>query len=308
MLGKTVVKFCRPQGTRCASLVTPRHRPLPTFSSAYRTFHASTSFLSFTATNDLEQSLVTAATDTSHRLQFYRALLDSEIYVLRSEAVGTAEEEGTVDSEDEAPPMVLKQWYKDDKPFLVLPIFSSLACLQEGAEEDALSYARLDARTFFGVTKGATVILNPTLAYGKELQREEIERMLDGSIFQITEGVQEVKAPAGTDVMMGQPSTYPAELVTALKEVFSEADGIEAAYLAHTFAPDVDNKPHSVIGIESKDEASFHAVLGRAAAATQRVSSDVIDFVPMAAADVLTTYMRDKTKPFYDRTDGTSST
>jgi hypothetical protein len=305
MLGKTVVKFCR-QRTRCASLVTPRHGPLPTVSSTYRTFHASTSFLSFTATNDLEQSLVTAATDTSHRLLFYRALLGSEIYVLRSEAVGTAEEEGTVDSEDEAPPMVLKQWYKDDKPFL--PIFSSLACLQEGAEEDALSYARLDARTFFAVTKGATVILNPTLAYGKEFQREEIECMLDGSIFQITEGVQEVKAPAGTDVMMGQPSTYPTDMITALKQVFSESDGIEAAYLAHTFAPDVDNKPHSVIGIESRDEASFHAVLGRAAAATQRVSSGVVDFVPMAAADVLTTYMRDKTEPFYVRTDGTSST
>lgn len=279
--------------------MTHRHWQLPAL-SPYRTFHAGTSLLSFTATNSLEESLVTAATDTSHRLQFYRALLDADIYVLRNEEDGTAE--GSKDS-DGATPMSLKQWYKDERPFL--PIFSSLVCLQEGVEENAL-YARLDARTFFDVTKGATVILNPTLEYGKEFQLEEIERMLDGSIFEMATAVEEAKAPAGTDIMMGQPSKYPTELVTALKEVFSEADGVEAAYLAHTFAPGVDSEPHSVIGIQSSDEAAFHAVLGRAAAGKERVTSDEVYFVSMSAQDVLTTYMRDKTTPFYVRTEGTN--
>ena len=62
--------------------------------------------------------------------------------------------------------------------------------------------------------RGAHVMLNPNLDYGKYFTAAEIERMLDGSIFALQHHVFEKE----TQVLIGQPEQYPSELVSAYYE------------------------------------------------------------------------------------------
>ncbi|MBF6613110.1 MAG: SseB family protein [Chloroflexi bacterium] len=131
----------------------------------------------FTPNNELERSLMEAATDAGKRPAFYRQLLHSQLIVL-----GDTNYHGHgnfVAGEDTQ--LRLVPWRHNGKR--IIAVFSSLPRLHEAIKREA-NYVQLDARTLFGMLAGsAPVVLNPTSACGKEFTQAEIASLLDGSIF-----------------------------------------------------------------------------------------------------------------------------
>ena len=94
--------------------------------------------------------------------QFIDQLLASDIYCL-----------GIKDSENKLQFRVLETPEGDQ----AIPFFLELEIIQKEIGEDA-EYIVLNARKLFEITKGATLVLNPTSDLVKEFQPDEITKIL----------------------------------------------------------------------------------------------------------------------------------
>jgi hypothetical protein len=157
----------------------------------------------------LEIALELAASEPAHRPEFYRLLLESTIFILGSSASGQMEE-GPVTLKVNTQIQVTN-WVRLDGSS-VIPFFSSLRALQLAMTGDE-KYIALPARTFFAITHGAELILNPRSEFGKEFTPDEVEALLaEGSNRVATAGV----IKEDTQVLLGQPAEYPDAMVTSL--------------------------------------------------------------------------------------------
>lgn len=126
--------------------------------------------------NELERSLMQAASDLSARKQFYQKLIWNQLYVLTDaqsvsqEGIQTLEENTTVRFVT----------FEDGQ----IPIFTATnRFFDKGIIKQEVPYMVLKGQDLFGVAKGATFILNPYSDYGKQLLPEEIENMMNGTIY-----------------------------------------------------------------------------------------------------------------------------
>jgi len=245
----------------------------------------------FEPVNDLEKSLVNAAIHPSQRPQFYRDLLEADVFVIHTGESSLRVQNGVLQSPAE---LKIPSIQRDGQSWL--PIFSSLQRLREFIRSDA-TYIQIKARDFFKITRGAYVILNPGSDYGKEFTPQEIECMLDGSIFQPD---QVYVARKETRVLIGQPAVYPHKLVEALSEYFATNRRVNRAYLAQFFNPETDEKPHLLIGIEGSGD--WERLVGEAGMVASEVmgSGEFVDFIRLDGNSGIARYMK-STKPFYRR-------
>lgn len=247
----------------------------------------------FTPENELEESLVRVASDPGHRPQFYRDVLSSEIFVITMGKEHLDIEDGCL---REGSSVQFQAWNRDGEDWL--PIFSSLSRLNESLESES-SYLQLNAKSFFEMTQGANVILNPNLDYGKDFIPSEIKSMLDGSIFT---GHKRMEIQKETQVQIGQPSVYPTKLVNSLSKLFQSHSKVKAAYLAHINFPDNDEKPHTIIGIDL--ESDWDKIVGEAGLVAKEVLTDkeVVDFTPISHNNSgISAYLLNDTTPFYKK-------
>jgi len=247
----------------------------------------------FEPDNHLEHSLVKAVTDPSHRPQFYRDLLVSDIFVVNAGGESFDIHDGVL---QQGANIQFQSWQRDGESWL--PVFSSLNRLQQSLQTET-TYLRLNAKSFFEITRGANVILNPNLDYGKEFTAAEIASILDGSIFRAGQGYTVEKE---TQVLIGQPAAYPTELVNALCRLFPKHPKVKAAYLAHLFNPERDEPAHTLIGIEAAGD--WDAIVGDAGMVAKEAMPDkeIVDFVRVSPDDTgVSQYMLHKTKPFYKK-------
>lgn len=233
-----------------------------------------------------------ASSDPAHRPQFYRDLAAADFFIVQ-----------------EGPPLepsgrtVLQEGYSlqlrnidwNGKPFI--PVFSSLPRLQAAVQSE-VSYIALNALEFMKMARGAELILNPGSDYGKEFTKAEIESLLDGSIWKPSERYVAEKA---TEVMIGQPSNYPKELVDALARYFRKTKEVKRAYLAHFCNPERDEKPHTLIGVEMTGD--WDSVMSGAGMATQGVPipDPPVDFIQITGAGGVEDYFKRNCRPFYER-------
>ncbi|MDX1997137.1 MAG: enhanced serine sensitivity protein SseB C-terminal domain-containing protein, partial [Thermoanaerobaculia bacterium] len=192
--------------------------------------------------NRLEAALAKAADDPASRPEFYRLLLDSTIYVI-----------GFTDAPEAASRVNLKagenlsivNWETPDgKP--IIPFFASLEALQRGLQEES-QYVGLPARTFFEITRGSSLVLNPGSPWGKEFFPQEVNTLLESGVNQVpTTRVVEKE----TSVLLGQPADYPAEMVAALSRLLTKHSSVNAAYLCLMHDPAGSEKPNLVVGFE----------------------------------------------------------
>ena len=113
--------------------------------------------------NELEKSLMKAATDPAYRPQFYRDLLQSEIYAISADPQSAGIQNGVLPKGSQ---LRIQSWERNGVHWL--PIFSSLQRLQQSLQRES-NYLRLNAKSFFELTRGAHVVLNPGLPYGRSL-------------------------------------------------------------------------------------------------------------------------------------------
>lgn len=244
----------------------------------------------FEPVNDLEKSLMNAATNPSSRPQFYRDILESDIYVINHPDDKVNIQNNVLQAGTK---LNIQSYERDGQVWL--PIFTSLQRLEEYIHSTA-NYLQLRGRDFFEITRGAHVMLNPSFSYGKEFLPQEIEQMLDGSIFQ---PAKTYTAQKDTQVLIGQPAVYPTNLVKALSAYFATNPLVNKAYLALMSNPE-EEKPHLLIAIEGKGD--WQKIVGDAGVIASETigKGEVIDFMPINNSSLSKTVMR-QSKPFYER-------
>jgi hypothetical protein len=241
--------------------------------------------------NQLEQLLAAAVQDPGRRPDFYRALLESDLYVLGT----THRDEGEFTAGEDTR-MEVHVLEVDGRP--VIPIFSSVTRIQEFIDREE-TYLRMNGRALLSTVAGSGtgLVLNPGSAYGKEFTPAEIVALVDGSIFR--QG-QAWTAEGGEQVLLSQPAEYPHELVRALQSFFADRPVVRAAYLAQMHMPSSGDPPHVVIGVVAGGDLS--SIAGEVGLIAREVlgEGEFVDLIPIGQGPI-SEYMIAQTEPFYVR-------
>ena len=247
--------------------------------------------MSFDPVNPLERSLVRAATDPAHRPQFYRDLMSAQIFVI---------EEGPI-PEESGPRVLQEDHILNIRPVVVegttcLPIFSSLQRLQSALDREA-GYIALKAADFFPLIQGSAACLNPGSDFGKILTANEIAGLVSGAIWKPAESFTFSK---DTQVLLGQPATYPHELADSLARLFKSIPRVKRAYLAQFCIPERGDKPNTLIAIEASGD--WLEVVSQAGLVAREINvpDPPVDFHKLTSQKGLGDYFKTQ-EPFYER-------
>ncbi|WP_195575553.1 enhanced serine sensitivity protein SseB C-terminal domain-containing protein [Paenibacillus sp. 1001270B_150601_E10] len=245
----------------------------------------------FQPENNLENILMLAANDPSARLDFYKELVNSNIYTIQIKDGNETKEEVLKEG------TTIQLLNVEINHKMYVPIFSSLRRLQESIDQE-VNYCSMNAMDFFQLTRGADVFLNPSSSYGKEFNVDEIESILNGSIFN---NINSYEVEEETQVMVGQPAIVPEELIQALSKLFATRKEIKCAYNAHFFNPQMDEKPHTLIAVEASD--NWEEIVSKAGmiADSVHVPDPPVSFVQMDGSSGLEEYFKSNVRPFYTK-------
>lgn len=250
----------------------------------------------------LEDLLVKASLEPSQRPEFLEKLLSAEIY-----CIGFSDQTAPQASSDVLPEgsKVSLVHIQNEKGETYLPFFSSLESLQK-AIQDEQSYLRIPAKSFFELTLGTNLVLNPYSEYGKEFFPQEVEALLQGGYGSQLESYEYQEQ---TEVLLGQPAEYPHEMINQLRVLLKTKPEVKTAYLAQMHDPKRDQEPTLLIGFET-DQAinneSFQRLKNQIGhvAYESLVRKRVIDLIHLDdihATSGLEHYLRQETDPFYVR-------
>jgi hypothetical protein len=135
----------------------------------------------FTPDNELEQTLVRAATDPAARPEFYRRLLAAELYILTDEAPA-AEGETAQTSRPATADAAFTTWESPTGPYV--PLFSARARVDEIARlrERSYGFVALSGKAAFArlAQEKRAAFLNPGFACGKQFVRDVVDRLAGG--------------------------------------------------------------------------------------------------------------------------------
>jgi hypothetical protein len=109
-------------------------------------------------------------------------------------------------------------------------------------------YIGLPCRAFWEMTRGATLVLNPHSAHGKEFLPGEIAHVLDGEAS-VTSRVVDT----GTEVMVGRPAHVPPGMEDALSALFARHDEVSEAVLGWKVTPSTNDQSYLLVVVGSED-------------------------------------------------------
>ena len=245
------------------------------------------------APSPLEVALAKAAEDPVHRPEFFRLLLESDVFVLGRTPDGGM---GTLIAEA-GQTLDIENWQKSDgSP--VLPFFTSLDALREAIDEER-SCVGLPARSLFEMTRGSVLVMNPASSYGKEFFPEEVEALLATGLN--LEPARRV-VQKDTRVVVGQPAEYPVEMVSALSALLVRHPSVEAAYLCQVDDPSVRDSRSLLVGLKvdaDLDRVVREVGLVAADTAPQGVAVDIVEVTSEGKG--FSDYFSRSVEPFYRR-------
>lgn len=243
----------------------------------------------FKPENQLEKSLVNASKNPSSRPQFYRDLLEADILVINRGKENLKIKNNLLEKGSK---LEIPNIERNGK--LWIPIFSSLTRLRELIPSEVV-YVKLNARDFFENARGSEIILNPASEFGKEFSSEEVEKILDNSIFK---PYQTIIAKKETKLIIGQPAVFPEKLVKELIKYFSTNKNIIRAYLVQIYNPESSEPPHLLVSIDARGD--FEKIIGDVGLIATGVlgKDEFIDFTRLNNSDV-SQGIFNSTKPFY---------
>lgn len=247
--------------------------------------------------NDLERKLILAADNPASRPDFYTALMASDVFV-----IGLTDSTGEgVKTIPAGAKLSIVNWEKNDGT-PIIPFFTSLEALQRALKEES-NYVALPARSFFEMTLGSSLALNPASPYGKEFFPNEIHALLETGMNHIpqTRVVQKE-----TKVLLGQPANYPADMVSALTELLARHAAVKAAYLCLMHDTSTGEKPTLVVGFEGDQDLTEAMKQAGSVAADTAPKGELVDFTVIKRGEPgIGNYMFESVRPFYERTWGT---
>lgn len=237
----------------------------------------------------LDQLLQKAAAEPAYRAEFYRRLLSDALIILILKGTDGAGEQAESEKVQIAS-------YADGR----VPIFTSPERIfDQGVIKEQMKYLQVKGEELFNRMRGATFLLNPYSDYGKELLADEIERLLNGSIF--SGNSETIRFEEKAQVQIGQPAEYPTELVSSLSVLFGNKPQVKAAYLAWIFNPSDSQPPHYIFGIDA--EGDFQELMQEIGFVVEQflAPDEPVDFIRIENKDGLSAYFLNQTQPFYER-------
>lgn len=159
----------------------------------------------FVPTNELEIALLRAAKDPNSRPEFYRALLEADLFFVTPNP--PAEEGGRMIPEGEK--IAFITWSGPDGLFV--PIFSSLPLLQNAIKNSGKDYGynKLNGKAAFETFAQSPneMLLNPGYVCGKHFLPKEILSIADGSIFGVKTQVRKKRRQVSVIVEINDYTT-----------------------------------------------------------------------------------------------------
>lgn len=241
--------------------------------------------------NELEKSLMKASSDVSARDEFYTKLLWNELIVLTSGSLASKKGAEILDPGTDVEFVTFANGE--------IPVFTSTnRIFDKGVIKEEVPIMALKGQDLFGFTKGASFILNPYSEYGKQLVPQEIESLLNGSIFEHSNAVT---IPQDTQVLLGQPSKYPTELAQALSNLFLKEQAVKFAYLATIKTDNSNQPPHLIIALDVEGDMS--PITAKAGPLAEQVmgKNKIIDFMKIDKSNGISDYFINNTQAFYKR-------
>lgn len=243
--------------------------------------------------NPLEAALYQAATEPAARPGFYRCLMASDVFIIgRTDHPG----DGSKTLEAGAKLAIAHMEKPDGTPFI--PFFSSLEALSQVLREEA-GYVSMPARDLLEMTRGATLILNPGLDYGKEFFANETEALLaTGMNHATTERIVQ----QATKVLLGQPANPPSDMLASLSKLLAKHPDIQAAYLCLMSDAGASAAPVLVVGLEGEGDITAAMKEAGAVAADTAPRGEPVDFVLVRRGEGgIAGYFLESVEPFYRR-------
>ena len=100
--------------------------------------------------------------------------------------------------------------------------------------------------------------------------------------------------------IVGQPSKYPMQLISALTNFFESQDNVKVAYLAQIYDGSGAEPPHPIIGIDAGDDFLRGQEEAGKIALEAFENGEIVDIIPIGS-DKVSEYMRTQTQPFYKK-------
>ncbi|WP_343632696.1 SseB family protein [Fluviicola sp.] len=126
--------------------------------------------------NELEQCLMQASSDVAAQKEFYQKLLWSQLVVLTDKNPDMEDGIHTLEKNTQLRLVTFENGY--------IPVFTSPnRIFDNGIVKEEVPVMGIKGQDLFGVAKGATFVLNPYSDYVKELLPEEIENLMNGTIY-----------------------------------------------------------------------------------------------------------------------------
>jgi len=188
-------------------------------------------------------------------------------------------------------------WEKNDGT-KIIPFFTSLEALQRALKEES-KYVALPAKSFFEMTLGSFLMLNPASTYGKEFFPNEIHALLETGM---NHAPQTRVVQKETKVLLGQPANYPSKMISALTALLSKHSDVKAAYLCLMHDPSSGEKPTLVVGFEGDQDLTEAMKQAGSVAADTAPKGELVDFAVIKRGEPgIGSYMFKSVKPFYER-------
>jgi len=218
--------------------------------------------------NRLEALLALAADEPAHRPEFYRVLLESEVYVI-SNMEQEGEGRGWLTAEDAL--SILTICTDESNP--IIPFFTSIEELTSFVEDQA-QWIGIKARNLFILTRGATLVLNPQSRHSQPFYPAMIEALLATGIHHAS---RQTTSQAHNGAHIRPPEEpYPAKMVDSLIIFFAGKPEVVTAWVALKQGPE-DLRPHLLVGIDA---------VGNVERIIQEAGSVALDTVPEELPEV----------------------
>ncbi|MFT3683728.1 MAG: enhanced serine sensitivity protein SseB C-terminal domain-containing protein [Phycisphaerales bacterium] len=242
--------------------------------------------------NELERLLQLAASsggrgapDPGAHAAFWNELLTGDLYIL-----------GSVDDRGRAS---LPSYGLPGGDALV--VFTSRELLEHSIAAQ-VEFITMPAKSFFEMTKGARVALNPCGPYGKEFTAEEISHAMGGFV---SAGGRQMQATRDTQVLLGQLAVEPVELIKAVEGVCRNAPSINAARLCAVSMPSTgDARAHPLIGLDAKSYVMARDAVGPVVESWSKGAGLPVDVVDLNAGGALADHLQSSGRVIYKRKTG----
>ena len=216
----------------------------------------------FRAENRLEELTIDYGKTPEGTAEFYRELLKSNVVTLGRPAPNSQVKDGfqILDAETRFSVRLLD--YRGER---VVAIYSSLKRMTDVIPEEyyhETGYLGLNCRTLLSIMMSSDprskFALNPGHMRVKTFSPEEIQALLDGTIFkQIEDDARRtigtpkpVPIPKGTQMLLGKPKVIPTVLMGRLADYFKTTGDVEQAFLGQIYVPSSGQPPHLMICLQ----------------------------------------------------------